>query len=151
MVNSFDIKWYAARMIEELEDAELTKRSLGGYTGTYIVSHNVPEEIKDVVAEDFISQYGVKAVPVSNQEDMEGMKRRGYKPVIVSESKKEVIMDSTYYADVREAMEAEKKNARPLYERFCEFVEKIENRLEADEVAMAYEFADEIENLKKEE
>jgi len=151
MVNSFDIKWYAARMIEELKDAELTKRSLGYYTGTYIESYRVPGEIKDVVAKDFVNQYGAKAVPVSNQKDMDGMKKRGYKPVIVSESKKNVIMDSTYYADVRETLEAEKKNARPLYERFYEFVEKIENRLEADEVAIAYEFADEIENLKKEE
>jgi len=151
MVNSFDIKWYAARMIEELKDAEMTKRSLGCYTGTYIESYRVPMEIKNEIAEDFINQYGAKAVPVSNQEDMEGMKKRGYKPVIVSESKKKVIMESAYYAGIREALEAEKKNESPFCERFYDFIKKIENRLDADEVAIAYEFADEIENLKKEE
>ena len=33
MVNSFDVQWYAARMIEELKDAETTKRSLDSYSG----------------------------------------------------------------------------------------------------------------------
>jgi len=151
MVNSFDIKWYAARMIEELNDVDIMKRSLGSYTGTYITAYRVPDDIKNEIAEDFINQYGAKAVPVSNQEDMEGMKKRGYKPVIVSESKKKVIMESAYYAGIREALEAEKKNESPLCERFYDFIKKIENRLDADEVEIAYEFADEIENLKKEE
>lgn len=151
MVNSFDIKWYAARMVEELKDKELTKRSLGCYTGTYIEAYRVPEDIKNEVAEEFINQHGAKAVPVSNQNDIEEMKKRGYKAVIVSESKKNVIMESKYYADVRDTLKEEKENVRPLYDRFCEFVEKIENRLNEEETVMAYSFADEIEGLVKEE
>ena len=113
MVDSFDIKWYAARMVEELKDKELTKRSLGCYTGTYIVAHAVPDEIKDEVAADFINQYGAKAVPVSNQNDVEGMKKRGYKAVIVSESKKNVIIESRYYADVRKMLKEEQERRSP--------------------------------------
>ena len=151
MVNSFDIKWYAARMVEELKDKELMKRSLNHYSGTYIESYRVPDEIKDEVATDFINQYGAKAVPVSNQSDIEGMKKRGYKAVIVSESKKNVIMESQYYADVREAVKEEKEKARPVYERFCEFIEKIESRLDEDETITAYGLAEEIEGIGKEE
>jgi len=148
MVDSFDIKWYAARMVEELKDKELTKRSLGCYTGTYIVAHAVPDEIKDEVAADFINQYGEKAVPVSNQNDVEGMKKRGYKAVIVSESKKNVIIESRYYADVRKMLKEEQEKAKPLYDRFCEFVEKIEGRLDEEETVTAYSLADEIEGME---
>lgn len=151
MVNSFDIKWYAARMVEELKDKELTKRSLGCYTGTYIEAYRVPDEIKNEVAGDFINQYGAKAVPVSNQNDIEGMKKRGYKAVIVSESKKNVIMESQYYADVRETLKAEKESSRPIYDRFCEFVEKIEGRLDEEETITAYSLAEEIGEFGKEE
>lgn len=148
MVDSFDIKWYAARMVEELKDKELTKRSLGCYTGTYIVAHAVPDEIKDEVAADFINQYGAKAVPVSNQNDVEGMKKRGYKAVIVSEAKKNVIIESRYYADVRKMLKEEQEKAKPLYDRFCEFVEKIEGRLDEEETVTAYSLADEIEGME---
>lgn len=151
MVNSFDIKWYAARMVEELKDKELTKRSLGCYTGTYIEAYRVPDEIKNEVAEDFINQYGAKAIPVSNQNDIEGMKKRGYKAAIVSESMKNVIMESQYYADVRETLKAEKEKERPLYDRFCEFIEKIEGRLDEEETIMAHGMAEEIEEIGKEE
>lgn len=137
-----------ARMVEELKDKELTKRSLGCYTGTYIVAHAVPDEIKDEVAADFINQYGAKAVPVSNQNDVEGMKKRGYKAVIVSESKKNVIIESRYYADVRKMLKEEQEKAKPLYDRFCEFVEKIEGRLDEEETVTAYSLADEIEGME---
>jgi len=151
MVNSFDIKWYAARMIEELNDANMMKRSLRSYTGTYITAYRVPDDIKNEIAEEFIHQYGEKAVPVSNQEDMEWIRKRGYKPIIVSESMKDVIIESKHYKDIKQGLEQKKEKERPLYERFCEFVKRIENHLNTDEVAMVYEFADEIESLSKEE
>ena len=43
------------------------------------------------------------------------------------------------------------EKARPLYDRFCEFAEKIENRLEESEVATLYEFLDEISELEEKE
>ena len=36
MVNSFDIQWYASRMMEQIKDAEMLKKSLCSYSGYYI-------------------------------------------------------------------------------------------------------------------
>lgn len=151
MVNSFDIKWYAARMVEELKDAGLMKQSLNSYSGTYIESYRVPSELRDEIAEDFINEHGAKAAPVSSQADVEGMKKRGYKPVIVSEAKKKVILESEYYSDVKEDLEKERQQARPLYDRFCEFAEKIEGKLTEDEVITLYSFVDEIKDREEDE
>lgn len=150
MVNSFDIKWYAARMVEETKDAETIKKSLNSYSGTFIESYRVPPDLRDEVAEEFINQYGAKAVPVSSQEDIEGMKKRGYKAVIVSEAKKKVILESELYSDVKQELKKEQEKARPLYDRFCEFAEKIENKLTEDEIAELYGFLDELQDKEDE-
>ena len=151
MVNSFDVQWYAARMIEELKDAETTKKALESYSGVYINSYSVPAELRDEIAEDFMNTHGAKAVPVSDQGDMEKIKKRGYKPVIVSQAKRDVILKSELYADIKAENDKEREKARPLYDRFCEFAEKIENRLEESEVATLYEFLDEISELEEKE
>ena len=151
MVNSFDVQWYAARMIEELKDSETTKKALESYSGVYINSHSVPAELRDEIAEDFMNTHGAKAVPVSDQDDMEKIKKRGYKPVIVSQAKRDVILKSELYADIKAENDKERKKARPLYDRFCEFAEKIENRLEESEVTTLYEFLDEISELEEKE
>lgn len=151
MVNSFDVQWYAARMIEELKDSETTKKALESYSGVYINSYSVPAELRDEIAEDFMNTHGAKAVPVSDQDDMEKIKKRGYKPVIVSQAKRDVILKSELYADIKAENDKEREKARPLYDRFCEFAEKIENRLEESEVATLYEFLDEISELEEKE
>lgn len=150
MVNSFDIKWYAARMVEETKDAETIKKSLNSYSGTFIEPYRVPPDLRDEVAEEFINQYGAKAVPVSSQEDIEGMKKRGYKAVIVSEAKKKVILESELYSDVKQELKKEQEKARPLYDRFCKFAEKIENKLTEDEIAELYGFLDELQDKEDE-
>lgn len=144
MVNSFDVQWYASRMMEQAKDAELLKNSLCSYSGYYICHECVPMDLKNEIAEDFINEYGAKAVPVSNQEDMEGMKKRGYKPVIVSKSKKEVILESEYFEDVEEENRKIREMQRPLTDRLCEFIEEIEGKLDEDEVVELYGFLDEI-------
>lgn len=144
MVNSFDVQWYASRMMEQAKDAELLKNSLCSYSGYYICHECVPMDLKNEIAEDFINEYGAKAVPVSNQEDMEGMKKRGYKPVIVSKSKKEVILESEYFEDVEEENRKIREMQRPLTDRLCEFIEEIEGKLNEDEVVELYGFLDEI-------
>ena len=151
MVNSFDVQWYAARMIEELKDSETTKKALESYSGVYINSYSVPAELRDEIAEDFMNTHGAKAVPVSDQDDMEKIKKRGYKPVIVSQAKRDVILKSELYADIKAENDKEREKARPLYDRFCEFAEKIENRLEESEVETLYEFLDEISELEEKE
>lgn len=149
MVNGFDIKWYASRMVEETRDAERVKKSLNGYSGAYINWYSVPSKLRDEIAEEFINQYGVKAVPVSNQSDIEQMKKRGYKPVIVSEAKKEVILQSEFYEDVREENERILAQQKPIYDRFCNFAERIEERLTEDEVAELYGFLDELDTKEE--
>lgn len=151
MVNSFDVQWYAARMIEELKDAELTKKSLGSYSGTYINYYSVPNAIRDEITEEFISEHGAKAVPVANQGDMEKLKKKGYKPVIVSEAKRDIILNSDIFEDIREEQEKERQKERPLAERFCEFIEKIESKLSEDEVVEIYGFYDEISDREEDE
>lgn len=88
MVNSFDVCWYASKMVENAQNAELLKKSIDSYSGQYIMCECVPEDLKNEIAEDFINEYGAKAAPVTDQKDMEALKKRGYKPVIVSEAKK---------------------------------------------------------------
>lgn len=151
MVNSFDVQWYAARMIEELKDAKITKVALESYSGMYINSYSVSAELRDEIAEDFINTHGAKAVPVSDQKDMERVKKRGYKPVIVSQAKRDVILESEFYADIKAENDKEREKARPIYDRFCEFAEKIEDRLKEDEVTTLYEFLDELSELKEKE
>ena len=89
-------------------------------------------------------------MPVSSQEDIEGMKKCGYKAVIVSEAKKKVILESELYSDVKQELKKEQEKARPLYDRFCEFAEKIENKLTEDEIAELYGFLDELQDKEDE-
>ena len=117
---------------------------MSSYSVDYICHDCVPMDLKNEIAEDFINEYGAKAVPVSNQEDMEGMKKRGYKPVIVSKSKKEVILESEYFEDVEEENRKIREMQRPLTDRLCEFIEEIEGKLDEDEVVELYGFLDEI-------
>ena len=72
------------------------------------------------------------------------MKKRGYKPVIVSKSKKEVILESEYFEDVEEENRKIREMQRPLTDRLCEFIEEIEGKLDEDEVVELYGFLDEI-------
>jgi len=149
MVNGFDVQWYAARMIEELDDAEMTKRSLNSYSGVYISTSRVSKELREEIAEDFINEHGAKAVPVSNQADMGRLKKRGYKPVIVSEAKRDIILESELYEEIKEEEAAERKKQRPLCDRFCDFIEQVEEKLSEEEVEELYNFLDELQQLEE--
>lgn len=149
MVNNFDIRWYASKMMEESRDSELIKKSLDSYSGHFIYVNSVPDDLKNEITEDFINQYGAKAVPVSSQDDLESMKKRGYKPVIVSESKRNVILESDLYKDVEEENRKIREAERPLYDRFCEFIESIEAKLTEDEVVKMYGFLDEVKESEE--
>lgn len=148
MVNGFDVQYYVSKMIEELKDAELTKKSLDSYSGVYISSYGVSPELRDEIASEFVKEYGIRAAPVSNQDESDVMKKRGYRPIIVSESKKEVILASEVYEDVKQELARAKEKDKPLYDRFCKFIEQVEKRLMEDEVTSLYEFLDEIQELE---
>lgn len=144
MVDSFDIQWYASRMVESSGNNEQIKKSMDLYSGRFIYCECVPESLKNEIAEDFINENGAKAVPVATQEDLEKMKKRGWKPVIVTEIKKNVILASEYFKDVEEENRKIREAEKPLYDRFCSFAEKIEHKLTEDEVVELYGFLDEL-------
>ena len=146
MVNSFDVCWYASKMVENAKNAELLKKSIDSYSGQYIMCECVPEDLKNEIAEDFINEYGAKAAPVTDQKDMEALKKRGYKPVIVSEAKKKVILASTYFEDVEEENKKIRESQKPLCERFCDFAERIESKLNEE----LYGFLDELSDEEEE-
>lgn len=147
LVSSFDVQWYVGQIIAQLKDKELTKNSIGHYYGAYLPSYAITTELADELATEFINEYGAKAVPISDQNDLDAMKKRGYKPVIVPAVKKDAILESTVYTDIKEVLAKEKEKAKPLYDRFCAFAEAIEKRLTDDQVVELYEFVDEISNL----
>jgi len=76
------------------------------------------------------------------------MKSRAYARNVVFQCVKRgeslIITDpkSELYADIKAENDKEREKARPLYDRFCEFAEKIEDRLEESEVITLYEFLD---------
>lgn len=51
---------------------------------------------------------------------------------------------------MKQELKEEQEKARPLYDRFCEFAEKIENKLTEDEVATLYGFLDEVQDREEE-
>ncbi|MCD7866821.1 MAG: hypothetical protein LUG62_01170 [Clostridiales bacterium] len=150
MVDSFDVQWYSSKMVEQVKDAELVKKSLNSYSGYYVNSSCVPMDLKNEIAEDFINEFGAKAVPVASQDDMDGMKKRGYRPVIVTKAKQKVILESEYFEDAAEENRRIQEAQRPLYDRFAEFIERIEDRLDEDEVTEIYGILDEIESRAEE-
>ena len=122
MVDSFDVRWYASKMVEDAKNAELLKKSIDSYSGQYILCECVPEDLK----------------------------KRGYKPVIVSEVKKKVILASTYFEDVEEENRKIRESQKPLCERFCDFAERIESKLSEDEIIELYGFLDELSDEEEE-
>lgn len=149
MVYGFDVQWHIARIVEQLEDEEITKQTLNnGYASTYINEYAVPQNIADEIASEFIAKHGIKAAPVSNQSDLDHMKKKGYKAVLVTAAKQKIIMKSSVFEDVQKELEDKKEKERPLYDRLIEFIEIIEEKLTEDEVAKAYELADEVRDIE---
>ena len=80
---------------------------------------------------------------------MDRLKKRGYKPVIVSEAKRDIILESELYEQIKEEEAAEREKQRPLCDRFCDFIEKVEEKLSEEEVEELYGFLDELQQLEE--
>ena len=139
LLNSFDVQYYASRMWEETKDKDLISKAADSYSGAYMSSYNVPDEIKDQIAEEFINTNGAKAIPVIDQDEATRAKKKGYKPIITTSAKKAIILQSNLFEDAKQVT-----NEEPPYDRLCGFIEKIENKLSEDEVAEIYSIADAI-------
>lgn len=138
LVSGWDVQYYAARMWEETKDKEMINKAVNSYSGSYIHSYNVPKEIRDEITEEFINEHGALAVPVVDQEEATKVKKCGYKPIITTEAKKEIIMSSSLFSEIKPI------NNEPPYDRLCSFIEKIEDKLTDDEVTEAYGIINDI-------
>lgn len=95
MVNGFDVQWYASRMIEQSNDITLINSSLSSYAGKFITYSGLNSNQGDHIAQEFLEEYGYDAVPVSNEKD--NKLSISNNTVIVSEVKRDIILESEYY------------------------------------------------------
>ena len=146
LVSSFDVQLLVSNMITELKDAELTKNTLGTFAGQYISHYAVGMSVRDEIAEEFMEQYGEKAVPVSNQEESEEIRKIGWKPVIVPSTKKNIIENSEAFRVKKQEIETERKAAHPL-DRLQAFASRVENRLSQEQNDELSEIIEQIKEL----
>lgn len=108
LVDNFELKWLASNMWlddgdEEMRRiaADLIKQDAADVQFFYNLGHSNPHYTKtaNYAHDDFKKEYGDKAIPVSSQEEMEAVSKTTYRPVMVSESRKESITSSTYYSE----------------------------------------------------
>jgi hypothetical protein len=101
MVESFDIQLVTSRMILESKDKDIINKSVDFKDGVYItlVTTPIPTEASTKAYNDFQSEYGEKAVPVYYQSQADDMvsKYDNVKPIIVSESRRALIISAPSY------------------------------------------------------
>lgn len=132
MVNSFDVQWYASRMIEQTGDIDRIEHSLSGYSGQYISIDYLSSDIADEIARKFLEENGYDAIPVSDESDKRFLSSRN--TVIVSRSKRDIINRSSFFASHSTASSDE---VSTLYSKFCEFGKKY-SRLWSDSAVDEY-------------
>lgn len=146
MVNSFDVKWYIGRMVDELKDKDLSRRLMDSYAGEYIHVEYIPDDLVNELVEEFLKANGVEAVPVSDQSELEPLAAIGYKGVIVPAQKCAALRRSEYFTDLLELIDSKLK--RPsLAERFDAFIQRVQGKLTVEEMEVAGELLHEIERL----
>lgn len=116
------------------------------YEKTYDVEYitesfiNGSSKVQNVIAEKFIEEHGVDAIPVSSDMEYNEVKDSGKKPVIVDEKIAQAIMKSDY----AETVVVEKK--KTLQELFRDFMDEIEDRLTDKQLEYMSELIDKIRN-----
>lgn len=128
MVDSFDVHWYMSKMIEESGDSRLIRRALGTSYGAYIHYSNIPTQ-GDQIAEEFLEEYGLDAVPVAEQENVDFCKSTN--TVVVSKVMRDIILESRYYKDhfTCAALDPDLVSTK-----LFEFAEKIKSKLNTNEI-----------------
>lgn len=101
--------------------------------------HNF-SKVKNAIAEKFIEEHGVNAVPVSSDIEYNEVKDSGRKPVIVAEKIAQAIIQSDYAERV---VVERRKTVREL---FREFMDSIEDRLTEEQFEYMSELIDKISN-----
>ena len=127
VIPDFDLTWSTSKMWTEVN---VIGKSLsyisdtfdGSYTSSFLYG-----ELADVVAREFLSEYGLDAVPVSSQDEATRMRKLGYNPILVTENRKKVILGASTFKDNTTIV------IKNLYERLLDFIESINDRLDEDE------------------
>lgn len=107
LVSDFDLKWLASKMWITLKDSkyfdmfnELVEKGAEDViyaSEVYALDNNI-EEMATWVFNAFKDKYGTNAVPVTSSYEIEGLSQ-GYKPIIVAEPYKKVLMKSPLYEE----------------------------------------------------
>ena len=143
MVDSFDVQWYLARMIEQSKDKELIKSSMSTYAGHFI-SYSYIDNVGDDIAKDFLEEHGYDAIPVSDQKD--SIFAVSTNTVIVSDTMKKLILDSRYYKDHSSASRENFENT--VFGSFCSFITDIKDKLTSSELERAIRIARNVKRLE---
>lgn len=139
LVGDFDLAWNTSRMWAEAEEhlgrlSEVADSFDGSYTSNF-----VNQDQSTRLAKSFIEKYGMDAVPVSTQDDLQRMTKLGHTPVVVSRNLQEIITKSPEWT------ENEHTTAKTLYDRLKDFAAAIDDRITEEERA---EIADIIKQSK---
>lgn len=97
LVSDFDLVWMSSNMwassVKGIEEDIVRLVKEGAAEVEYIEHGDRYEEVVGMVGQEFIKEYGVRAVPVETQSEMEKVKE-GYIPVIVPEVYKKAVKES---------------------------------------------------------
>lgn len=141
MVNGFDVQWYASKMIEQSNDIDLITSSLSGYAGEFITYPGLSFNQGNHIAQEFLEEYGYDAMPVS--EDIEAKLSPSPNIVIVSKSKRNVILDSDYYKEHHKI-----PKSYTLSDRMLEFGRQITEYISTDSLNTYLNLVKEVKDLE---
>lgn len=144
MVDSFDVQWYVSKMIEQTNDVVFINSMLETYSGAYIGSGYTSYDLKDSIAKIFLEENGYDAVPIVDQKDFRFFNCG--KPVIVSKSKKNMILESEYYR--KNSTANKNKNQASICYRLKEFGKYLTEYISSDKLDEFASLINEVEILE---
>lgn len=95
LVSSFDLLWTTSQMLTE-SSSILSSALNSGSRDAFYASAHISTEKADQVYQEFVAKYGVNAIPVTTQEEMQ-LVPAGYIPVIVTAAYLQVLKRSKLY------------------------------------------------------
>ncbi|MEG1636093.1 MAG: hypothetical protein RR324_01140 [Cellulosilyticaceae bacterium] len=102
-VNGFDLHFQSSKMWASTEDKRVAEYIKKGYADVEYITqqyeYDVHRSVKEQAYQDFKEEYGEKAVPVSNQTELEAVQQsnKELKPVVVNSSLQKVIETAPTY------------------------------------------------------
>jgi hypothetical protein len=150
LVSDFDLKWLSSKMWGATSDpriVELAAKNAADVQYVTLHLHQLPydklNELYDKAFDDFVKENGTKAIPVTDQAELENVPS-GYKAVIVPESRQSLVKASKKY------VEPEKPVKQTFSRRLQDWFDNLSVRYEmkGDEVAMFEHILDELEGVE---